>query len=108
MKLRVGDTVLVTAGKDKGKKGKIEKVFPKKDRLLVPGVNVYKKTRKSFGGQKGGIFELARPLSAGNLALICPQCGKPTRISYRLDKRGDKARVCAKCKREIDTKGDKK
>lgn len=108
MKLKTGDEVVITAGKDRGKKGKIEKVFPKEDRVLVPNVNVYKRTRRGFGGQKGGIFEFSRPLPVANIALICPQCGKPTRIAYREDKRGDKTRVCAKCKREIDLKGGKK
>lgn len=107
MKLRIGDEILVTAGKDKGRKGKIEGVFRKEDRVLIPGVNVYKKTRKSFGGEKGGIFELSRPLPIASVALICPNCDKQTRVSYRVDKRGEKTRICAKCKREIPAKTGK-
>lgn len=108
MKLRVGDEVLITAGKDRGKKEKIEKVFPKKERVLVSNVNVYKRTRRGFGGQKGGVFEFSRPLPVANIALICPQCGRQTRVVYRADKRGDKERVCVKCKREIDVRGGKR
>lgn len=108
MKLRVGDEVAITSGKDKGKKGKIEKVFPSTGRVLVPGLNIYKRTRKGFGGEKGGIFEFSRPLFPGNVALVCPGCGKQTRVGFRIDKRGDKVRICAKCKREISTKEGKK
>ncbi|MBI2007167.1 MAG: 50S ribosomal protein L24 [Candidatus Blackburnbacteria bacterium] len=108
MKLRIGDEIIITAGKDKSKKGKIEKVFPAIGKILVPGVNIYKRTRKSFGGEKGGIFEFARPLSPGNVALICPQCGKQTRVGFRVDKKGIKMRICAKCKREIVIKEGKK
>lgn len=108
MKLKIGDQVVVTSGKDKGKKGKIEKVFPGTGRVLVPGVNMYKKTRKGFGGEKGGIFEFARPLFPGNVALVCPGCGKQTRVGFRIDKRGEKTRICAKCKREISGKEGKK
>lgn len=108
MKLQKGDEVVITAGKDKGKRGKVEKVFPKKDRVLVPNVNVYKKTRRGFRGEKGGIFEFSRPLPSANIALVCPQCGKPTRVAYRVDKRGEKTRICAKCKREVAGKGGKK
>lgn len=108
MKFKVGDEILVTAGKDKGRKGKIEKVFPKENRVFVPGVNIYKKTRKGAPGEKGGIVELPRALPVAKIALICPKCAKQTRISYRIDKRGEKTRVCAKCKREIYEKGEKK
>ncbi len=97
MKLLKGDEILVTGGKDKGQRGKVEKVFPQKDKVLVLGVNLYKKHTKSMGNQKGGIIENARPLSVGKVALICPKCNKQTRVNYTIDKKGDKSRVCAKC-----------
>lgn len=106
MKLRVGDQILVTAGKDKRRGGKVDVVFPKKDKVLVAGVNVYKKHRKGFGDQKGGIFEFSRPLPVGNIALVCPHCKKPTRVGLRV-KSGEKTRICAKCKRQIDTQDTK-
>lgn len=108
MKLHVGDEVIVTIGKDKGQKGKIEKVFPKAEKVVVPGVNIYKRTRRGLAGEKGGVFELVRPLSTAKVALICPNCSKPTRVSYQIDKKREKVRICAKCKREITAKKEKK
>lgn len=102
MKLRVGDNVLVTAGKDKGRQGKIEKIFPKKGVVLVPGLNVYKKHKKGLGGQKGGIIEFSRPLQLANIALVCPNCGKQTRVGVMVDKTGEHSRVCRKCKKIIE------
>jgi large subunit ribosomal protein L24 len=97
MKLKKGDQVLVTTGKDKGRKGKIEKVFPKSNRVLLPGINVYKKHLRPQGEkQPGGIVDVAKPLPASNVALICPKCNRPTRIGYQLGKAG-KERICRKC-----------
>lgn len=97
MKLRKGDTVVITAGKDKGKKGKIEKVFPRKGSVLVPGLNIYKRHRKKQDQKHpGGIMEFSRALPVGNLALLCPSCGKLTRVGYLVTK-GEKHRVCRKC-----------
>ena len=107
-KLQAGDEILITAGKDKGRKGKIEKVFPKKGTARVANLNVYKKHRKGFGGEQGGIIEFSRPLPFANIALVCPSCGKQTRVGYHVDKRGEKSRVCNKCKKVISFKTDKK
>lgn len=107
MKLHTGDQVIITAGKDKGQRGTIEKVYPQKDRVVVADKNKYKKFRKKFGDQAGGVIEFSRPLPTANVALLCPKCGKQTRISYLVDKRGEKTRVCAKCKSEITGKGEK-
>ena len=104
MKLKKGDQVIVTTGKDKGRKGKIEKIFPKLDKVLIPQINVYKKHVKSTPGQKGGIFDIPRPLALSKLALICTKCKKPTRVGFKIVK-DKKVRVCRKCKREVDTKG---
>lgn len=98
MKLMVGDIVLITAGKDKGQKAPIERVLAKEGRVIVTGMNVYKRARKGFAGNKGGITEFSRPLPVSNVALVCPSCGKPTRVAYRVDKSGEKVRICAKCK----------
>ena len=99
MKLKKGDNVLVIIGKDKGKKGKIEKVFPQKNKVLIPGINVFKKHAKPTGKDKvGGIIDKILPLSAANVALVCPKCGKPTRIGYQIDKERKKLRICRKCK----------
>lgn len=108
MKLRVGDEVLVTAGKDKGRRGKIEKIFPKQNKVLIPQINVYKKHQKGVGDQKGGIIEFARPLNVGNIAIVCPNCGKQTRIAYSVSKSNDKSRICAKCKKVLNIGRDLK
>ena len=103
MKFKIGDNVKITAGKDKGRDGKIEKIFPKTLKVVVPGVNLYKKHVKGFQGQKGGIYDIPRPLSLGKIALICPKCKKVTRIGFST-KGEKKARICKKCNKEIDIK----
>ncbi len=103
IKLRIGDTVKITLGKDKGREGKIESIDYKKKTVIVPGINIYKKHVKSFQGQKGGIYDLPRPLPFSKVALICPKCKKQTRVGFRILEK-EKVRVCAKCKKEIDIK----
>lgn len=102
LKFNKGDTIKVTLGKDKGKEGKIERVFPKKSLVLVPGINVYKKHIKATltADGKGGIYELSRPMGLGKIALICPNCKKQTRVGFRLEK-GKKIRICRKCGKAI-------
>ncbi len=103
MKLKKNDTVLVIAGKDKGRKGKIKKAYPKDKTVLVEGLNVYKKHLKAQSKEKpGGIIEFSRPLSEANVALLCPKCKKPTRVGYLFDKKEEKHRVCKKCQEFID------
>lgn len=101
-KFKKGDEVKITSGKDKGRTGKIEKVFPKKDKVLVPGINIYKKHVKATltVDGKGGIFELVRPINVGKIAVICPNCKKQTRIGFK-NKETKKVRVCKKCGKEI-------
>ena len=101
MKFKKGDEILVTGGKDKGKKGKIEKVVVKKDGVIIAGINVSKRHYKPRGeGQKGGIIDIAKPLSFGKIALLCPKCGKQTKIGYDLTGKV-KNRICRKCKQVI-------
>lgn len=100
LKIKKGDTVKITSGKDKGREGKIEKIFPKKGTVLVPGVNIYKKHVKGFQGQKGGIYDIPRPLAFAKIALVCPKCKKATRIGFRVLK-DEKIRFCKKCQKEI-------
>jgi len=103
LKIKSGDKVKVLSGKDKGREGEVEKVFPKKSLLVIPGVNIYKKHVKGSQGQKGGIYEIPRPLNIGRVALICPKCKKTARVGFRLAGE-EKVRVCRKCKKEIDSK----
>jgi large subunit ribosomal protein L24 len=97
LKLKVGDQVLVVRGKDRGRKGKIQKIFPKENRVLIPGINVYKKHLKPRGeGKPGGIVDKVLPLSLANVAYWCPKCNQKTRIGWQLSK-GEKNRICKKC-----------
>ncbi|SRR3989344_4021468 len=104
-KFHLGDMVKVTSGKDKGREGKIEKIIPKEDKILVMGINVYKKHVKGVQGQKGGIYDVPRPLNVAKIALICPKCKKVTRVGFRImaEKSGknEKVRICKKCEKEI-------
>lgn len=101
MKFKVGDEVKVTLGKDKGKTGKIEKVMPKEEKVVVAGVNMYKKHIKpNMQGQAGSIVERIRPLATSKVALVCPKCKKITRIGFILDGK-EKKRICKKCKANL-------
>jgi large subunit ribosomal protein L24 len=101
MKLKKGDQIIVTVGKDKGKKGKVEKVFPKDATVVVPGINIVKKHEKKRDEQHpGGIIEVVKPITMGKIALICPKCGQSTRVGYRIVK-NTKERICRKCEQVI-------
>lgn len=101
MKLKKGDQVIVTIGKDKGKKGKIIKAYPKFGTVVVEGINVFKRHRKKRDDQHpAGITELIKPMDVAKVALICPKCGKQTRVGYRIVK-DDKERICKKCEQVI-------
>ena len=98
MKIKKGDQVKVMVGKDAGKDGKIERVYPKSDKVLVLGVNLFKRHMKKRGeDQKGQIVDVPRPLPVANVSLVCPKCKKTTRVGFLLDKK-DKKRICRKCK----------
>jgi len=101
MKLKKGDNVKVVRGKDKGKTGKIDLVFPKIGKVLVNNVNLYKRHLKARSQTKPSeIVTLTKPLPQENVILICPKCHKETRVGYRIEK-GVKSRICKKCEAEI-------
>lgn len=100
MKLKKGDTVKIMAGKDKGREGKVEMVLPKRNSVVVPEINMYKKHVKGQKGQKGGMYDLPRPLNMAKVSLICPHCKKVTRVGFEIVKK-EKVRVCRKCKKNI-------
>lgn len=101
MKLHKNDLVIVTAGKEKGKTGKVEKIFTSDAKVLVEGLNLYKRHIKArTQGQKSEIVTISKPLSVGNVALVCPKCKKQTRVAYQVTK-DTKQRICSKCKGEI-------
>lgn len=93
MNIKQNDNVIILTGKDKGKEGKVLRVLPKENKLIVEGVNVVKRHKKPhFMGQKGGVIEKAMPLDASNVALKDPKTGKPTRIGFEI-KDGKKIRI---------------
>ena len=101
MKLKKGDNVRVVRGKDKGKAGKIDQVFPKINKVLVNNVNLYKRHMKARSQSKPSeIVTITKPLPEENVILICPKCHKETRVGYRIEK-GIKSRICKKCEAEI-------
>ncbi len=103
MKIKKGDKVKILSGKDKGKTGKVLQVFPEKNRASVEGLNLLiKHMRPQKDGEKGQRIEFPAPINISNLSLICPKCGKTTRVSYKITeakdgKRKQKFRVCKKC-----------
>ena len=101
MKLKKNDEVIIVKGKDKEKKGKIERVLLKENAVLVPGVNLYKKHYKSrIQTKPSEIIEITKPLPVSSVMLICPNCHKPTRIGYKVDNK-EKIRICKKCNKKI-------
>ncbi len=101
MKIRKGDKVRVTAGKDKGREGKVEKVYPKSEKILVQGVNLYKRhVKKNDQMPQGGIVDIPRAFPASKVMLVCPKCAKLTRIGYKVEK-NKKVRICRKCDSKI-------
>ncbi|MBM3166011.1 MAG: 50S ribosomal protein L24 [Chloroflexi bacterium] len=103
MKIRKNDTVLVIAGKDNGKKGKVRRVIPKKDSVIVEGVNMVKRHARARGAaRQAGIIELEAPIGMSNVMLVCNKCNKPARIGFRVMDDGRRARFCRSCAELID------
>ncbi len=101
MKIKKNDQVLIISGDDKGKKGKVLKAFPNKGKILVEGVSIVTKhVRPKKSGQKGQIVKSPRPIIVSVVKLVCPKCGKGTRVGYEI-KGEKKNRVCKKCGSEI-------
>lgn len=99
-KLKKGDQVKVLAGKDKGKTGKIIKVHPQTAQATVEGVNLLTRhERPKRSRQKGQKILVPMPLPGSRLMLVCPNCGKPTRVGYKTAEQGGKKRFCKKCER---------
>ena len=102
--IRRNDNVVVVTGKDRGKRGRVLKVLPEKNRLVVEGVNFIKRhTRPNPQRQiKGGVVEREASLHASNVQLVCPECGKPTRVGRKILGDGRKVRICRKCEGVVD------
>ena len=95
--------MLVIAGKDKGKKGKVRFAYPKKGRILVEGINFIKKHSKARGQMRqAGIIDLEAPINVSNVMLFCDKCNRPVRVGYRILEDGRKVRICRSCREVID------
>jgi large subunit ribosomal protein L24 len=98
IKIRRDDIVVIITGKDRGKKGKVLKVFPKERRLIVERINMIKKhIRKRREQDQAGIIEMEAPIDISNVMVICKHCNKPTRVGITFLKDKSKSRICKKC-----------
>jgi large subunit ribosomal protein L24 len=101
MKIKKNDQILITTGKDKGKKGKVLDVLPVISKIVVENLNLAKKHKKAKRqNEKGQLVEVPRPLHVSNVKLICSKCGEAVRVGYKITADG-KFRICKKCKQEI-------
>ncbi len=102
--IRKNDNVVVITGKDRGKRGRVVRLVAAKNRLVVEGVNLIKRHTKPNPQKnvKGGVVEREAPLHASNVQIVCPECGKPTRIGKKILDDGRKVRVCRKCEGVLD------
>ena len=102
MNFKTGDKVVVIAGKDKGKEGKILKTLAKESKVIVENVNVVKKHQKGNGQTPGGIVDMEAPIHVSNIMIVDPKTKKPTRIGHSTDKNGKKIRVTKKSNSSLD------
>ena len=103
LSIKKNDTVVVIAGREKGKRGRVLSVYPQKDRLLIEKINIIKKHMKPTRKQtQGGIIEKEASIHMSNVMLICPKCSKPTRVGNSILQDGRKLRMCKKCGEVID------
>jgi len=97
LRIKKGDTVKVLSGNDKGKTGEVMEVIPKTNKIIVKGVNVRKKHIKPRKqGEEGGIIPVECAIHSAKVNVVCPKCGKATKVGYSVEK-GEKVRVCKKC-----------
>lgn len=101
-RIKKGDSIVILSGKDKGKGGKVLRVYPKDELLLVEGVNLKKRHRRPRkAGEKGSIVQMPAPLPVSKVMIKCPNCQKPTRIKLKITDSGEKKRSCKKCRVEF-------
>ena len=103
MRIRKNDGVLIIAGKDRGKRGKVRFAYPKDGRLLVEGINFIKRhTRASGQVRQAGIIEREAPVHVSNVMLLCSKCNHPTHVGFRFLEDGRKVRICRSCNEVVD------
>ena len=102
-KIHKGDTVVITKGRDRGKQGEVQRVYPQDGRLFVEGANMVKRSRKAQPGlSQSGIISMEAPLSIANVKLVCPLCGVAARRGFTFLNDGKKVRLCKKCNQPIE------
>jgi large subunit ribosomal protein L24 len=102
LKIRRGDTVVVISGKEKGKRGEVERVLPQEGRVVVSGVNVRTRHARPTQNNQQGLYTFEAPIHVSNVMLVDPNSGEPTRVSHRLTDSGEKIRVARKSGKDID------
>jgi large subunit ribosomal protein L24 len=103
MKIRKNDNVLVIAGKDRGKKGKVRFAYPKKNKIIVEGINFIKKHSRAKGQvRQAGIIDFEAPLDISNVMFFCDKCRHPSRLGFRTLEDGRKVRFCRNCSEVVD------
>ena len=103
MKIRKDDTVVIIAGKDKGKKGKVRRALRSENKVIVEGLNMIKRhSRAGRSARQAGIIELEAPVHVSDVMLVCGKCGNPTRVGFRFLADGKKVRICNSCQEVID------
>lgn len=96
--VKTGDTVTVLSGKERGKKGKVLAVSPKEGKVIIEGINmVTKHVKPRKMGEAGGIVKAEGAMYACKVQIVCPRCGKPTRVGHKVQEDGTKERICKKC-----------
>jgi large subunit ribosomal protein L24 len=101
-RIRKDDTVMIIAGRERGKTGKVLRLLPKTERVVIERINLVKRHTKPRGTQQGGIIEKEAPLHISNVQPVCGRCDKPTRIGTRRLENGDGVRVCRRCGEQMD------
>ena len=105
-KIKKGDTVEIISGNDRGVRGVVQRVLPKKDRAVISGVNIIKKhqrpTRAGRSEVQAGVIEFEAPIHMSNVMLVCPQCDEPTRVGFTQQEGGHKVRVCKRCGEAVE------
>ena len=102
MKIKTGDKVVVIAGKDKGKQGKVTKVLKEENKVIVEGINMIKKHVKPNGQNAGSIVDMEAPIHASNVMILDPKSNKGTRVGHTTDKKGKKIRISRSSKENLD------
>jgi large subunit ribosomal protein L24 len=102
LKIKRGDTVVVISGKEKDKRGEVEQVLPKENRVVVGGVNVRTRHARPTQNNQQGLYTFAAPIHVSNLVLVDPDSGEPTKVGYRFTDSGEKIRVAKRTGKDID------